>query len=38
MISANDLRKGVTFVYDNDVYQVAQKMLPLTQMISLRML
>ncbi|MDU1828405.1 elongation factor P [Anaerococcus sp.] len=22
MISANDLRKGVTFVYDNDVYQV----------------
>ena len=22
MISANDLRKGVTFVYDGDVYQV----------------
>nr|WP_072537306.1 elongation factor P [Anaerococcus mediterraneensis] len=22
MISANDLRKGITFVYDNDVYQV----------------
>ncbi len=22
MISANDLRKGVTFVYDNDVYQI----------------